>query len=77
MLLAGLSTRKGSRFHAPTSNTGTEEKETGAPELSSAQRARIERNRQKALLLKESRLANQPYSYTIGKDGSVNILQII
>ena len=31
------------------------------PSLSDNQRARIERNRQKALLLKQSRLATHPY----------------
>ena len=30
--------------------------------LSDAQRARIERNRQKALLLRQARLASRPYS---------------
>ncbi|ESP05656.1 hypothetical protein LOTGIDRAFT_103099 [Lottia gigantea] len=34
--------------------------------LTPAQRARVERNRQKALLLKQARLANRPY--TIGKE---------
>ena len=33
-----------------------------APELSASQRARIERNRQKALLLRESRLQAHPYA---------------
>ena len=42
--------------------------------LSAAQRARIERNRQKALLLRQARLASQPYT----RDGSVLLLcQII
>ncbi len=31
-------------------------------QLSDAQRARIERNRQKALLLRNSRLASKPYT---------------
>ena len=33
-----------------------------APQLSASQRARIERNRQKALLLRESRLQAHPYA---------------
>ncbi|KAK2169674.1 hypothetical protein LSH36_8g14036 [Paralvinella palmiformis] len=37
-------------------------KNDGAVKLSDSQRARIERNRQKALMLKQSRLTSRPYS---------------
>lgn len=42
--------------------TETEEAKEETQELSAAQRARIERNRQKALLLRQSRLQAHPYA---------------
>lgn len=56
-----MSTGKSSKDIQPQ----TSEADGASSALTAAQRARIERNRQKALLLKQARLANHPYA----KDG--------
>lgn len=47
---------------ANSEQTNTEQTTTDDPGLSASQRARIERNRQRALLLRQSRLQAHPYA---------------
>ena len=47
---------------SPDETKSIEVKKEKKEELSAAQRARIERNRQKALLLRQSRLQAHPYA---------------